>query len=431
MSTYPSSWAVDMGNRQTDLAFGKFPSGKSVFQTVLDVIFGGGFCVSNYFAIDPNTGQIYVAATAEDTQDGKEDGKSDDGAIYRIELTPGAETTTQWSLAIKKSALFPGGTGSTPTVDSTSQRLLGSDDHHHVLSLDPMELSTLWSVDVGAQVAASIAVAPEGDIYCVTAKSVVRIRETSRTSAEIVWIADLSAAYPGFKVVNALTPTIVANGVVISAAATLEVPVGKGASLMLKVGSGLLDRETGKLRYFAEGVEESIAVSVVAADGSKYTGSSPVRRAISTGIFAQARPLSGGITRYKPVRLDVLARDAICAAWHRCERAAQHWPQEAVKDAMATRAASVAEVRQVVVLLLQARTALAAHVARELGNGSSLLRGAKEAADLDSWLAAAADALAVPADATDEQLPHLPALIAAEPMLQRACSLLNPQSPIK
>jgi hypothetical protein len=50
---------------------------------------------------------------------------------------------------------------------------------------------------------------------------------------------------------------------------------------------------------------------------------------------------------------------------------------------------------------------------------------------LDSRLAAAADALAVPADATDEQLPHLPALIAAEPILERACSLLSPQFPIK
>jgi hypothetical protein len=227
--------------------------------------------------------------------------------------------------------------------------------------------------------------------------------------------------------VNALTPTIVANGVVISAAASVEVPVGKRANLLLKFGSGLLDRETGKLRYFAEGVEESIAVSVVGADGSKYTGSSPVRRAISTGLFAQARPLSGGITRYKPVRLDVLARDAVCAAWHRCERAAQHWPQEALKNAAATRAASVAEVRQVTVLVSQARKALASHVTRELApNRSSLLRATNQAADFESWLAAAAVALAIPENATDEQLPHLPALIAAEPMLQRACSLLDP-----
>jgi DNA-binding beta-propeller fold protein YncE len=161
-----------MGNEQTDKAFGKFPSGKSVFQTILDVIFGGGFCVSNYFAIDPNTGQIYVAATADDAQDGKIDGKSDDGALYRLELTPGVEDSALWSLAIKKHAVFPGGTGSTPTVDTNSQRVLISDDNHNVLALDPMELSTLWSVSVGAQVAASIAVAPEGDVYCVTATSV-------------------------------------------------------------------------------------------------------------------------------------------------------------------------------------------------------------------------------------------------------------------
>jgi len=79
----------------------------------------------------------------------------------------------------------------------------------------------------------------------VTDKNIYKILESSRNKASIVWSADLSSAYPGFEVVNALTPTITANGILISAAAVLLV---KDTQILMKVGMGLLDRETGKLR---------------------------------------------------------------------------------------------------------------------------------------------------------------------------------------
>ena len=84
---------------------------------------------------------------------------------------------------------------------------------------------------------------------------------------------------------------------------------------MLHMGMGLLDRETGKLRYFAEGREDSLAMSVVAADGSIYVAHSPLRRAVGKAIYPDLTPdVTGGIARFKPIRLDLLARDAICAA---------------------------------------------------------------------------------------------------------------------
>ena len=49
-------------------------------------VLADGFKVSNYFCIDPNTGAIYVAATAEDELDGKKDSFSEDGAIYKVLL---------------------------------------------------------------------------------------------------------------------------------------------------------------------------------------------------------------------------------------------------------------------------------------------------------------------------------------------------------
>jgi hypothetical protein len=87
-----------------------------------------------------------------------------------------------------------------------------------------------------------------------------------------------------------------------------------GRTLMLHMGMGLLDRETGKLRYFAEGREDSLAMSVVAADGSIYVAHSPLRRAAGKAMYRELTPdVTGGIARFKPIRLELLARDAICA----------------------------------------------------------------------------------------------------------------------
>ncbi|MFT7264987.1 MAG: hypothetical protein ACI9A2_003071 [Halioglobus sp.] len=84
---------------------------------------------------------------------------------------------------------------------------------------------------------------------------------------------------------------------------------------MLHMGMGLLDRETDELRYFAEVREDSLAMSIVAPDGSLYVAHSPIRRAVGKAMYPELTPdLTGGIARYKPIRLDLLSRDAICAA---------------------------------------------------------------------------------------------------------------------
>ena len=56
-------------------------------------------------------------------------------------------------------------------------------------------------------------------------------------------------------------------------------------------------------------------MSVVAADGSIYVGHSPLRRAVGKALFPElTADVTGGVARFKPIRLDLLARDAICAA---------------------------------------------------------------------------------------------------------------------
>jgi hypothetical protein len=274
----------------------------------LDVVFGNGVNVANFYAVDAGTGRIFIAATAPDEQDGARDGVSANGAIYALELR--GERPGEMRLEVVGRYVFEGPTGSTPTLGADGAALFVSDDNGHVMKLD-RELRELWRIDVGAQVAASIAVASSGgELYAVTRYDVIRLRDGG-DAAEIVWRAQLDA-YPGFGNFNALTPTITANGVAISIGAGRQIG---SQQLLTKFGVGLLDRETGRLRSFAEGREESIAVTAVGPDGALYTAGSPVRRALARALLGDALPpLVGGISRYRSARPDLLVRDAACAA---------------------------------------------------------------------------------------------------------------------
>jgi outer membrane protein assembly factor BamB len=320
-SARPAWWLVDRANKETDKAFGKLPSGRSLFENIMEVIFGGGACVANFFVVDQNTGRILIAATAPDEQDGKVDGYSDNGALYSLRLVPAENPTDQsaMKLEIVGEKFFQGGTGSTPSLSANGRIVYVSDDQSNVIALNSETLETLWQVDVFEQVAASLAVAADNnEIFAITQTNVIKIQETFANEgdehpngAHIAWIANLDA-YPGVKNVNTLTPTITANGIAISMGSVLEI---EGKALTTNNGMGLLDRETGNLRYFAEGREDSISVTVVDRDGAYYQGHSPVRRAASRAILGdKLKPLIGGVSRFKPIRKDLLVRDAICAA---------------------------------------------------------------------------------------------------------------------
>lgn len=121
---------------------------------------------------------------------------------------------------------------------------------------------------------------------------------------------------------------------------------------MLHMGMGLLDRKTGKLRYFAEGREDSLAMSVVAADGSIYVAHSPLRRAVGKAMYADLTPdITGGIARFKPIRLDLLAREAICTAGARGANASN-------LDKAAESAAINTDIQQIRTLIEQADIAI-------------------------------------------------------------------------
>jgi hypothetical protein len=135
------------------------------------------------------------------------------------------------------------------------------------------------------------------------------------------------------------------------------------------------------IRSFTLGREESIAITSVAPDGGIYTASSPVRRAAGRALYPDlAEELVGGISRYKPVRNDLLARDASCAAGVRARNAAT------VADSALESAEQ--DIRQIQALIAQSRGALGRAV-----NDGDLDAGTAE--DIDSELASTAEGLSV------------------------------------
>ena len=147
---------------------------------------------------------------------------------------------------------------------------------------------------------------------------------------------------------QALTPTITANGVAISVGGGLPI---QDREVMLKVGVGLLDRVTGQLRMFTPGREESIAVTSVAPNGGICTANSPVRRAAGRALNPDpADGIVGGISCYKPVRNDLLARDATCGAGLRARNAATITGLKA--------SSAEQDILQIRVLIEQSRAAL-------------------------------------------------------------------------
>ncbi len=388
-------FVVDPSNALTDEVFGKTPSGLSFWSVIIDVIFGGGSIVTNYFAIDPNTSMIYVAATADDAADGTEDGQSELGALYSVDLVDDGNGGLEFQVLNSKT--FDGGTGSTPSVSEDGQRVFVSDSLGNIIALDS-DLEELWRFDVGEPIAASIAVSPDNDeLFAVTRKDVFKLTDNGN-SATLDWTATFGA-FPDDPDITvefqALTPTITANGIAISVGGGQTI---QGREIMLRVGVGLLDRDTGELVSFTEGREESIAVTSVAPDGGIYTANSPVRRVAGKALpmfEALTEDIIGGISRYKPIRNDLLARDASCAAGGRAQNAAT------IADSAA--ASANQDIRQIRVLIDQSRATLA----RALADG-----------DLE---AASVDSLTADLDAAEADL----SITGLEPTAARLLSVCN------
>ncbi len=107
------------------------------------------------------------------------------------------------------------------------------------------------------------------------------------------------------------------------------------------VGTGILDRDSGKVRAFIGGGEETVAVMSTGPDGAIYLGNSPVRRIFSRVLGLSTAPLVGGITKFASDDPRRLMRDAACAAAARGRNAAA---QTSCEDGVRADAVQVGEL---------------------------------------------------------------------------------------
>jgi len=287
------------------------------------ILSGTNTKVANYFSVDPATGRIWIAATAPDGEDGTVDGVSEFGALYCYKLVPGGSGT--YGLNELFHISFEGGSASTPALNADGSRVYVGDSQGKLLCIDASNGDTIWVLDVGRLINASVSVASDnGELYCSTRWGTIKVMDRGDFGEEI-WRATLDV-YPESSIMrnqDLLTASITANGIVIATGTSITL---EGLPpLPVSLGIGLLDRETGHLRYFTENREESVSVSTIAPDGSIYIGFSPTNRMATRAIFGGLVPeIIGGVQKLSVIRHDLLMRDAVYAAADRAGNVANN-----------------------------------------------------------------------------------------------------------
>lgn len=341
------SWAITRADQLLAPLFDPMIADSgSLFGTLAKALLGDGAVVSNYFAVDPNSGTIWIASTAPDTADGVNDGIAAYGALYAYALTPSG--TGSFTLAEQCHAYFPGGSASSPTLSADGQRVYIGDSYSAVLALDT-QCQTVWSQDVGSQVVGSLAVSQDNhEIYAATGLSIIKLVDEGAQGRQ-VWKAtmDMFTTKPGQTSGNLNLAGVGANGVMIHVGGGYAV---KGQLLPLSMGVALLDRDTGKVRYATQGLEETVSVMSSNEDGALYLGHSPFRHALALALTGKKTPLLGGIGQYRAKNTELLIRDASCAAAARLQNQRQAPHDDAQKTA---------NLQQVAMLARQAEQAIA------------------------------------------------------------------------
>jgi hypothetical protein len=208
-------------------------------------------------------------------------------------------------------------------------RLYVGDNFGKLIALNP-DCTDAWELDLGTQIFGSIAVSSDnGELYASSGAGVFKVVDEGDQGV-LQWSAPLDVfeippplQAAGFVNLNLNLVGIGANGLFVQAGAG----VVAGTTLPVTVGIAQLDRDSGAARWFAEGLEETVAVMSTGLDGAIYVGNSPLRR-IFAFVLSQVGmlpyptpPVIGGITKWAPERLDLLARDAVCAASDRAANA--------------------------------------------------------------------------------------------------------------
>lgn len=328
----------------------QLPEDARVFDTIISVALGGDMVVSNYYATDPDSDRIWIAATLPDRADGEEDGVARFGALHALTLTGAGD---DYRFANDCSIPFEGGSASTPALLPGGERIYTSDNEGHALAFN-QRCELIWSVDVGDQILGSLAVSPyDHQVYAATGSGVFQIIDRG-TTGELGWSARLDDIFQGgpllLPVLETVTGALGSLGLSVPAqlqASNIEIAAISENALVLMAGLGVqmdpersevfaplvmsltaVDRLNGEILHSTPAREESIAVIGVDDDGAVTIGNSPLRRAglvgatevLGDGLLGKALaglipPLTGGVSKYAPAgHHDLAARDAVCYA---------------------------------------------------------------------------------------------------------------------
>jgi len=277
--------------------------------------------LTNFFSVDGNSGRIWIAATLKDEEDGKKDGWADFAALYGLDLVKGAEG---YRMEVKVVFKVPGGTSSTPAISQDGKRVYVADAFDSIYAVDAETGKQIWSLNVGAKVNGSLVVcADNNEIFVNIRTRILKVIEKG-DHAEVAWTSEMDMYNPGIFLENfkSLGAEAGANGIAFTGAAGFI--MGK-QKFPLRLGAGLIDRETGKIRYFADGAEDSVSSMVTAPDGVIYIGNSPLRRVLGRAVLGKSsspQPVVGGITKFKPIHTELIIRDALWAAANRARNTA-------------------------------------------------------------------------------------------------------------
>jgi len=331
----------------------QLPEGFSLLDSLIAAVLGGSGKVNNYYAIDPDHGHLWIAATLEDEADGTVDGLADFGALYRVDPQRNGD---QMSMTIGCRIPFDGGSASTPAIKPGGDRIYTSDSFGVVLAYD-RQCNPLWSLDLGEQVVGSVGVSStDNNLYAATGKSVYRMVDEG-DHGRLVWSADIASAFAGsttlrtileplkaalgnlglkapvsFNAANMNLAGISENAIMIQAAYGLQIDPDN--SLMFgptSVAMVTIDKLNGKVLNATPAREETVSVMAIAQNGDKYISNSPLRRVFVRGLVQKLAlfdgsymadwavpPLSGGVSRYAGVSdFDLAARDNACFAERR------------------------------------------------------------------------------------------------------------------
>lgn len=317
-----------------------------IFDSVISAVLGGGRIVSNYYATDPNSDRLWIAATMPDEFDGNLDGAAEFGALYSISLS---RDRSHLDFNVNCRIPFAGGSASTPTVSPGGDRVYTSDNEGNALAFDE-NCELIWSVNVGDQILGSLALSPyDNQLYASTGAGVFQIIDRG-SFGELGWTANIDEAFAGGnllsstvgvianalrslglapeaepRVSNIQISSIGENAIVLMAGLGFQMdPERSEVSGPLALSTTTIDRQTGEFINGTPAREESIAVISVGNDGSILIGNSPLRRVVVVGLKELLGgvgeeflipPLSGGVSKYSASEgYQQTARDALCYA---------------------------------------------------------------------------------------------------------------------